>query len=61
MCLIHVIWTLVRQMCQDIKIKMIGSVKTLSVVSIFDPLLLEFIFSALGLRFQTDRATMSLE
>lgn len=50
-----VIWTLVRQMCQDqdIKIKMMGGVTTMSAVSIFDPLLFEFVFAALGLRFQS--------
>ena len=52
MNLSDVIWTLVRQMCLDIKIKMIGGVTTMSavsIVSIFYPLLLEFVFAVLGL------------
>ena len=42
-------------MCQDqdIKIKMMGGVTTMSAVSIFDPLLFEFAFAALGLKFQS--------
>ena len=53
MNLSDVMWTLVRQMCLDIKIKMIGGVTTMSAVSVFDPLLFEFVFAALGLRFQS--------